>query len=148
MTPKRPNPQKIAKKQPSPNPDVHAYEVNPANLYPEMLEYISAALTSPVEDAVKGLNTAGKSAIRTYYSRANLLPPKAWEIATYTRQQLTHTNVAQRIARAWPIDVQVLLTMRRQALETSRLWFTELLHESLAHRSLTIHITKDDHWRL
>jgi len=38
--------------------------------------------------------------------------------------------------------------LRARALEVARLWFTEKLHQTISHHSMTLHILKDDRWRL
>lgn len=121
------------------------FNVDPAELYPAMVEYIQAEMA-------KGRQ--GDGIIRSqYYPAAAALPEEAWKLALMPRDE---------VARKGDIEA------RRLALETARLWFTELLHRALRWQAigmneakfwhteppaasaapLGLYIAKDERWRL
>lgn len=96
------------------------FEVDAGTLYPravddlkECVEYCQA----PVEG----------SPLLTYYRQARLLNDSAWEVAMGPKPE---GDGFERQTRA-------------TVLELARLWFTELLHESIGHVPMYLRIVKD-----
>lgn len=123
------------------------YQVQPRVVYPMMVAYIRQALGETPADVTHGLRPKTVSAIRPLLQQAKALPPEAWELALVPRADVEAANLITRLRNRWP-DKETALSVRGQALEIARLWFTELLHERVGYMPLRVHITKDERWRL
>ena len=101
------------------------YAVDPATMYPAMLDYI--------QGQVEQENRPGPSYLVGLYDWAKRLPGEAWAWARIPRQEVEGVEV---------------VGLRATALEIARLWFTELLHASSSTAKIGVHILADDRWRL
>lgn len=100
------------------------FVVEPAQLYP-------AAIADLIEVVEAGRQPSHPALIAPYH-RAKALGAGGLRLALVARAQCP------------PDD----LTIRAEALEVARLWFTEKLHQAIDHAPMGLHITKDDDWWL
>lgn len=121
------------------------FNVAPGEMYPAAIRFIQTQL-------IEGKQ--GDGVIRAqYYPAAEALPAEAWELALLPRDEVGNKKHIE---------------LRAAALETARLWFTELLHRALrwqaagmkeskfwhtepptaATAPLGLYIQKDERWRL
>lgn len=126
-------------------PERNWFNADPGKMYPAMVEFIQAQVAE---------GRQGDGIIRSkYYPDAQALSAEAWQLALIPRQEVTRKA-----------DIEA----RATALETARLWFTELLHRALrwqaagmtdakfwhteppaeAAAPLGLRIEKDERWRL
>lgn len=122
------------------------YRVDPAAMYPAMVDYILLQLEKGEQ---------GDGVIRNrYFPEANSMPREAWDLANTPRDDIGDDDVES-------------LDMRMKALNLCRVWFTELLHRAVrwndigvtnpafvssqppdrATFAMGLQITKDPAWR-
>lgn len=101
------------------------FEVTTDDLYPSAIDDLREALQYDVEPK--------PGPLLNYYRAAKTLPDEAWEYA-----QKPRTGMPEEARR-----------LRATVLELARLWFTELVHETVEHRPMYLRIRKGaQDWRL
>lgn len=105
-------------------PEVTWFEVQPGQMYPAMVRLIRGSLAH---------NEVPDGALVPLWESAAQVTERGWNLALMPRDAcVTFDDVAQRT----------------RALETCRLWFTELLHRSVDGQRMGLRITKDERYRL
>lgn len=99
------------------------YVIEPKVLYPKMVAYIQDALVNKRHQS---------EGTKFYYRQAKRLPVEGWIYALEDRSECP----------------EEYLSVRRQALEIARLWFTQLLWDEVGKQPIGIHILEDKKYRL
>lgn len=94
------------------------FEVVTDELYPAAIEDLREAVQYGVEPK--------PGPLLNYYRAALALPDEAWECAIMTKAGLAEDK----------------RRLRATVLEVARLWFTELVHETVDHRPMYLRIRK------
>lgn len=105
----------------------HGFEIIPSVAYPRMIGYI--------RDVIAGYEYVDNN----YYNlkmMAMQVSESGWSLALNSANgNIVGLNERERSQRA-------------QALETARLWLTELLHQSVNQQGMYLHIVADKAWKL
>lgn len=103
--------------------DVTWFAVDPATMYPAMIDYIATVLAE---------NRGVGQHLATHLAAARRLPAGALELALQPREGLSKKD----------------RETRTEALEVARRWFTAQLHAAIGNEPMGVHILKNDDWRL
>jgi len=121
------------------NPDTLMLTITPEALYTKGRDHLIGRMRNP---------NLPDDPLSNYYRMAKSLPVTIWDrlqIEVFEETDLDAMGEPVKVLRSHPekLDPQ-LREIRRVALESIRLWVTELLHRALEEQTMTVHIGPKD----